>query len=454
VKQINVLIMGAAGRDFHNFNVFFRNNPLYRVRAFTATQIPFIAGRRYPPSLAGKLYPAGIPVFHEDELEGLLTKYRINEVVFAYSDVSHMEVMHRASRVLARGADFRLCGPDATMLKSIKPVISVCAVRTGCGKSQVTRYLCAIIREKGLKPVVVRHPMPYGDLALQSVERFTSFDDLSIYNCTIEEREEYEPLIREGGVVFSGVDYQRILKAAEGEGDIVIWDGGNNDFPFFLPDMEITITDPLRSGDETSYFPGEVNLRRAHIVLINKVNAATEQQVRELEYAVKTVNPTARVIRTKSQISVDGSGEIAGKTVLVIEDGPTVTHGKMASGAGLAAAKLFHAGSVVDPRPYAVGSISAVFRSHPHIGPVLPAMGYRPEQLTELTRTIESTPCEMVLSATPIDLNRIMTLSRPIKRVYYDIEEIEEAPLRKCVSKFLSGIRLEKPSPRNVFTKE
>jgi predicted GTPase len=442
VKLINVIIMGAAGRDFHNFNVLFRNNPLYRVRAFTATQIPFIAGRRYPPALAGKLYPSGIPVIIEAELDRLITKYRINLVVFAYSDVSHLEVMHRASQVLARGADFRLCGPDATMLKSIKPVISVCAVRTGCGKSQVTRYLCAIIRETGLKPVVVRHPMPYGDLALQSVERFTSFDDLSIYNCTIEEREEYEPLIREGGVVYSGVDYQLILKAAEGEGDIIIWDGGNNDFPFFRPDLEITIADPLRSGDETSYFPGEVNLRRAQIVVINKVNAATEEQVREVEVAVKTINPSAMVIRTMSRITVDGSVEIAGKTVLVIEDGPTVTHGKMASGAGLAAAGEFHAGSVVDPRPYAVGSISAIYRNYPHIGPVLPAMGYRPEQVAELSRTIESTPCDMVLSATPVDLSRILTLSRPIKRVYYDIEEVEEAPLRESVRKFLSGIRV------------
>jgi predicted GTPase len=442
MKQVNVIIMGAAGRDFHNFNVLFRNNPRYRVRAFTATQIPFITGRRYPPTLAGKLYPAGIPVINEAELDILIAKYRINEVIFAYSDVSHMEVMHKASQVLARGADFRLCGPDATMLKSMKPVISVCAVRTGCGKSQVTRYLCEIVREKGLKPVVVRHPMPYGDLTLQAVERFTSFDDLSIYNCTIEEREEYEPIIREGGVVYSGVDYQRILKGAEGEGDIIIWDGGNNDFPFFRPDLEITIADPLRSGDETTYFPGEVNLRRAQILVINKVNAATEENVRELEDVVKTINPSARVIRTMSRITVDGFGEIAGKRLLVIEDGPTVTHGKMAGGAGLAAAKEFHAGSVVDPRPYAIGSIAAIYRNYPHIGPVLPAMGYRPEQIEELSRTIESTPCDMVLSATPIDLNRIMTVSRPIKRVYYDIEEIEEAPLRASVYQFLSGIHV------------
>jgi len=442
MKTINVIIMGAAGRDFHNFNVLFRNNPLYRVRAFTACQIPFIAGRRYPSSLAGKLYPAGIPVILESELDKLISKYRINEVVFAYSDVSHMDVMHKASQVLARGADFRLFGPDSTMLKSMKPVISVCAVRTGCGKSQVTRYLCGIVRDKGLKPVVVRHPMPYGDLAIQAIERFTSFEDLSIFKCTIEEREEYEPLIREGVVVYSGIDYQRILRAAESEGDIIIWDGGNNDFPFFRPDLEITIADPLRSGDETSYFPGEVNLRRAHIVVINKVNAAAKEKVLELEDTVRSINPSARVIKTMSKITVNGSGDIAGKTVLVIEDGPTVTHGKMAGGAGFAAAKEFHAGSVVDPRPYAVGSIAAIYRNHPHIGPVLPAMGYRPEQIEELSRTIESTPCDLVLSATPIDLNRIMTLSRPIKRVYYDIEEDEEAPLKEIVSQFLSGIRV------------
>jgi predicted GTPase len=297
-----------------------------------------------------------------------------------------------------------------------------------------------LVREKGMKPVVVRHPMPYGDLAIQAVERFTRLDDLSLYNCTIEEREEYEPLIREGCVVYSGVDYQRILRAAEREGDIIIWDGGNNDFPFFRPDLEITIADPMRSGDETSYFPGEVNLRRAHIVVVNKVNAATEEQVREVENAVKTINTSARVIRTMSRISVDGSGEIAGKTVLVIEDGPTVTHGKMSSGAGLAAAKEFHAGGVVDPRPYAAGSISAIYRNHPHIGPVLPAMGYRPEQIAELSRTIESIPCDMILSATPMDLNRIITLSRPIKRVYYDIEEYGESPLKQSVCQFLSGI--------------
>lgn len=441
MKRKNVIIMGAAGRDFHNFNVVFRDNPDYRVKAFTAAQIPFIAGRRYPPSLTGRLYPAGIPVFHEAELELLIGKYRINEVVFAYSDVSHMELMHKASLVLARGADFRLLGPDATMLKSRKPVISVCAVRTGCGKSQLTRYLCAVLKEKGVKPVVVRHPMPYGKLAEQAVERFEHFEDLSLYHCTIEEREEYEPLIRQGSVVYAGIDYKRILRATEKEGDVIIWDGGNNDFPFFRPDLEITITDPLRPGDESSYFPGEVNLRRGNIVVINKINAAAMERVHDLEITIRSFNPSAQVVRTRSKITVNAATEIIGKSVLVIEDGPTITHGRMAGGAGLAAAMEFHAGSVVDPRPYAIGSIAAIFRNYPHIGPVLPAMGYGPEQVKELGQSIEATPCDMILSATPIDISRIMTLTKPVKRVFYDIEEVEGSPLEEIVTQFLARIR-------------
>ncbi len=362
MKRKNIIIMGAAGRDFHNFNVVFRDNPLYRVKAFTAAQIPFIAGRRYPSSLAGSLYPSGIPVILEAELDKLLVKYRINEVVFAYSDVSHLAVMHKASLVLSRGADFRLLGPDATMLKSRKPVISVCAVRTGCGKSEVTRYLCAVLQGKGVKPVVVRHPMPYGDLAKQAVERFEHFEDLSLYNCTIEEREEYEPLIRQGAVVYAGIDYQRILRAAEREGDVIIWDGGNNDFPFFRPDLEITIVDPLRPGDETSYFPGEVNLRRADIVVINKMNAAEKDNIRAVEESIKSANPAAQVVRTGSKVTVNNPADIKGKAVLIIEDGPTITHGGLAGGAGFFAAKEFLAGRIVDPRPYAVGSIAEIFR--------------------------------------------------------------------------------------------
>jgi predicted GTPase len=441
MKRKNVIIMGAAGRDFHNFNVVFRDNPDYRVKAFTAAQIPFIAGRHYPPSLTGRLYPAGIPVYHEAELELLIDKYRINEVIFAYSDVSHMELMHKASLVLAQGADFRLLGPDATMLKSRKPVISVCAVRTGCGKSQVTRYLCAVLKGKGLKPVVVRHPMPYGKLAEQAVERFEHFDDLSLYHCTIEEREEYEPLICQGSVVYAGIDYKRILRAAEREGDVIIWDGGNNDFPFFRPDLEITIVDPLRPGDESSYFPGEVNLRRGNIVIINKINAAAMEKVYDLEITIRSFNPSAQVVRTRSKITVNAAAEIIGKSVLVIEDGPTITHGRMAGGAGLAAAMEFNAGSVVDPRPYAIGSIAAIFRNYPHIGPVLPAMGYGPDQIKELRLSIETTPCDMILSATPIDISRIMTLTKPVKRVFYDIEEEEGSPLEEIVSQFLARIR-------------
>jgi predicted GTPase len=441
MKRKNVIIMGAAGRDFHNFNVVFRDNPAFRVKAFTAAQIPYIAGRRYPPSLAGKLYPAGIPVIPEAELELLIGKCRINEVVFAYSDVSYLDLMHKASLVLARGADFRLLGPDSTMLKSRRPVIAVCAVRTGCGKSQMTRYLCAVLKGRGVKPVVVRHPMPYGKLAEQAVERFAHFEDLALYNCTIEEREEYEPLIRQGSVVFAGIDYQRILRAAEREGDVIIWDGGNNDFPFFHPDLAITITDPLRPGDETSYFPGEVNLRRGDVVVINKINAAAIEKVHDLEETVRSINPAAQIIRTGSRIKVNGAAEIAGKSVLVIEDGPTITHGRMAGGAGLAAAMEFHAGSVVDPRPYAFGSIAAVFRSYPHIGTVLPAMGYGPEQVRELKLSIESTPCDMIISATPIDICRIMTLTKPVKRVFYDIEEEEGSPLEEIISQFLARIR-------------
>ncbi len=442
MKRRNVIIMGAAGRDFHNFNVVFRDNPLYRVLAFTAAQIPFIAGRRYPASLAGRLYPKGIPVIPETELGLLLEKYRIQEVVFAYSDVSHLQLMHKASLVLAGGADFRLIGPDAAMLKSKKPVISVCAVRTGCGKSQVTRYLCGIIREKGLRPVVVRHPMPYGDLAQQVVERFAHLEELSLYRCTIEEQEEYEPLIREGAVVFAGIDYRRILKKAEKEGDVVIWDGGNNDVPFFRPDLEITLVDPLRPGHETSYFPGEVNLRRAHVVVINKVNAATGENVRAVEEGVRGANPAAAIVRTASRVTVDAPAEIAGKAVLVIEDGPTVTHGGMPAGAGLFAARAFKAGRIVDPRPHAVGSIAAAFQSYPHMGPVLPAMGYSAAQVEELRATIEATPAELVLSATPIDICRIMTLSKPVKRVFYDIEEEAGAPLHEIVSGFIARIPL------------
>lgn len=436
MKRQNVIIMGAAGRDFHNFNVCFRHDPAYRVVAFTAAQIPFIADRRYPPMLAGRLYPRGIPIHEEAELEFLIRTHRIHQVVFAYSDISHQEVMHLACRVLALGADFRLIGPDATMLKSRRPVISVCAVRTGCGKSQTVRYLCDVLVAAGVTPVVVRHPMPYGDLSAQAVERFASLDDLDIYHCTIEEREEFEPLLEQGVTVFAGVDYGRILRLAEREADIIIWDGGNNDFSFFRPDLEITVADPLRVGDETAYFPGEVNLRRAGVVVINKVNAAEEAQVNALEQRIVAVNPAARVIRADSEISAPEALTIAGKSVLVVEDGPTITHGNLPSGAGLAAASIYKAARVIDPRPYAVGSLTEVFRRYPHIGPVLPAMGYRPEQIEELRQTIAAVPCDLVLSATPIDLNRLLMLERPVVRVLYDLSETGSKPLAELVARF------------------
>lgn len=438
MSRANILIMGAAGRDFHNFNLCFRNNQGFRVVAFTAAQIPGIAGRRYPPSLSGPLYPKGIPIHHEEILEELIDKHRINQVVFSYSDISHAELMHKASRVLAHGADFRLMGPAATMLKSKRPVISVCAVRTGCGKSQLTRYIAGIINNMGLKPVVVRHPMPYGNLATQAVERFGDLEDLNFYQCTIEEREEFEPLLDNGVTLFAGIDYARILRAAEKEGDVIIWDGGNNDLPFFRPDMEITIADPLRAGDETAYYPGEVNLRRAAIVVINKINAAAPGQIEAVASAVSALNPAARIIKTISSVTMADPAAVRGKRALVIEDGPTITHGGLSSGAGLAAAKSFGALEAVDPRKYAVGSISEAFHIYPHIGPVLPALGYSAGQVEELRLTIEATPCDIVLSATPIDLGRLLELSKPIERVFYQIEEEPGAPLALLVTKFLA----------------
>jgi predicted GTPase len=438
MKRVRILIMGAAGRDFHNFNVCFRDDPRVRVVAFTAAQIPYITDRRYPASLAGKLYPRGIPIYDEKELPELLARLRVDRVVFSYSDISHDELMHRASLVLSLGADFSLLGPNATMLKSRKPVISVCAVRTGCGKSQLTRYLCEILKGHNLLPVVVRHPMPYGDLASQEVERFASFYDLSLYRCSIEEREEYEPLIARGAVVYAGVDYAKILRLAEREGDLIIWDGGNNDFSFFVPDLEITLVDPLRSGDETSYFPGEVNLRRASVVIINKSNAVERHVCDRLESIVHTVNPAAKVIRTRSQISLTDPTEVEGRKVLVIEDGPSITHGGLASGAGYAAAVQFKAGTVVDPRPYAVGSLAETFAAYPHISRVLPAMGYSQEQIEDLRQSIERTPCDLILSATPIDLRRLMPLSKQVMQVSYDICEEPGSPLKKYILQFLA----------------
>jgi len=437
MKQVRIMIMGAAGRDFHNFACCFRNNPAYRVVAFTAAQIPYIAKRCFPSSLAGPLYPRGIPIRPEEELAELIRRHRVDQVVFAYSDISHVELMHTASRVLACGADFRFIGPDATMLKSRCPVVSVCAVRTGCGKSQVVRYFCDLLVERGIRPVVVRHPMPYGDLAEQAVERLSCVDDLDRFHCTIEEREEYEHLLEHGAVVYAGVDYHTILRRAEKEAALIIWDGGNNDLPFFRPGLEIVVADPLRPGHETSWYPGEVNVRRAGIVVINKVNAAGSAAVVAVETAVRDINPIAAIIRTESRVTADEGERIRGKRVLVIEDGPTVTHGSMPSGAGLAAARQYGAGEVVDPRRWATGSLRDVFSRYPHLGPVLPALGYRPEQVAELSDTIAAVPCDLVLAATPIDLARLVQVDAPIVRVSYAIVEPEGTPLKDAFLRFL-----------------
>jgi len=440
MRPVRVIIMGAAGRDFHNFACCFRDNPAFRVVAFTAAQIPYIARRRYPASLAGTLYPRGIPIRPEEELPDLIRRHRIDQVVFAYSDISHEELMHTASMVLACGADFRLIGPDATMLKSRRPVVSVCAVRTGCGKSQVVRYFCDILAERGIRPVVVRHPMPYGDLSKQAVERIADDTDLDRFYCTIEEREEYEHLLAHCALVYAGVDYRAILRRAEREAPLIIWDGGNNDLPFFRPDLEIVVADPLRPGHETTWYPGEVNLRRAGIVVVNKVNAAGPEAVAAVEEAVRRVNPTATIVRTASEVTVNEGELIRGMRVLVVEDGPTVTHGSMPSGAGLAAAGKYGAAEVVDPRPWAVGSLGEVYARYPHLGPVLPALGYRSEQVAELAATIARVPCDLILSATPIDLARLVRVETPLLRVSYAIAEPEGTPLRDAFLRFLSSM--------------
>jgi predicted GTPase len=419
-----VIIMGAAGRDFHNFNMVFRDDPGSLVVAFTAAQIPNIDGRRYPPELAGPRYPQGIAIHPEADLVRLIHDLRPQEVVLAYSDVSHERVMHTASQVLAAGPDFRLIGPDATMLESKVPVVSVCAVRTGSGKSQTTRRVVQILRDKGRKVVAVRHPMPYGDLARQRVQRFAALEDLDLHRCTIEEREEYEPHIAAGCVVYAGIDYSAILAEAEKEAEVIVWDGGNNDLPFYRPRLEIVVADPHRPGHETSYHPGEANLRRAHVVVVNKVDTAPPEGVEHVKRSVRALNPRAMVVEAASPISVEEAGAIAGKRILAVEDGPTLTHGGMAYGAGVLAARKHGAAEVVDPRPHAVGSIRKTFEAYPGIGPLLPAMGYGDEQIRDLEATIEATPADMVLVATPVDLRRIMRISKPALRVRYELEEI------------------------------
>ncbi len=419
-----ILIMGAAGRDFHNFNVYFRDNADYEVVAFTATQIPDIEGRVYPPELAGAIYPEGIPIYSEDDLESLIRDLNVDQAVFSYSDVSYEYVMHKASQVLAAGADFRLLGTGATMLESSKPLIAVCAGRTGSGKSQTTRRVCDLLKEMGKRVVAIRHPMPYGNLVEQACQRFATYEDMDRYDCTIEEREEYEPHIDRGVVVYAGVDYERILREAEKEADVIVWDGGNNDLSFYKSDLYITVLDPHRPGHELRYHPGEANLRAADVVVINKVDTASSDDIIAVRENVMAVKPGATIIEAASPIFVENPDVIRGKKVLVVEDGPTLTHGEMAFGAGVVAARRFGAVEMVDPRPYAVGSIVKTYEKYPTTGDVLPAMGYGEKQREELEQTIRNTPCDLVIIATPIDLRRVIKIEKPSERVRYELQEI------------------------------
>jgi predicted GTPase len=436
-----VVILGAAGRDFHDFNRVFRGDPASEVVAFTAAQIPNIAGRRYPPELSGPLYPDGIPILAERDLEDLIEQEGVNEVVFAYSDVPHEQVMHLASRALARGAGFRLLAPRETMLQSSRPVVSVCAVRTGCGKSPAARAIASVLAAAGLRVAVVRHPMPYGDLVRQAVQRFARLDDLDAADCTVEEREEYEPHLRAGNLVFAGVDYERILRRAEGEADVILWDGGNNDLPFFQPDLEIVLVDPHRRGHERSYFPGEVNLLRADVVVLSKVDTARFEDVAALRASVAAANPGAVMTEAEMPVSVDHPELIAGARVLVVEDGPTLTHGGMAYGAGVLVARRLGAAELVDPRPMAVGSLRSVFAEHPHIGLLLPAMGYGDEQLAELAQTIDRADCDAVLIATPVDLRRLFPIRQPVVRAGYSLRLRGEPTLEALLAPIVRKAR-------------
>jgi len=437
MKRQRVIIMGAAGRDFHNFNMVYRDDPDFEVVAFTAAQIPMIGGRLYPPELSGRLYPGGIPIRPEEELPGLIKKFRVDQVVFSYSDVSHEYVMHRASLCIALGVDFVLLGPEKTMLDSSRPVISICAVRTGAGKSGVTRYIAGVLKGIGKRPVAIRHPMPYADLVKSRVQRFGSMEDARACDCTIEELEEFEPLIHAGVVVFSGVDYEAVVRKAEEEADVLLWDGGNNDLPFIRPDLEVVVLDPHRAGHELSFHPGEANVRRADIAVINKVDTAAKEAVRQVEDNVRKLNPRARIIHTASRVRVEGPERIRGRRVLVVEDGPTLTHGGMPYGAGVIAARDAGAAELVDPRPYAKGSIRETFKEYPHIGNLLPAMGYSDQQIRELKETIESVPCDLVLVATPVDLKAVLELRKETVRVSYSIEETEGMMLKKAVEEFI-----------------
>ncbi len=439
MDRLKVVIMGAAGRDFHNFNVVYRDDPAVEVVAITATQIPGIEDRHYPPELAGPLYPAGIPIVPEDDLEKIFASQKIDRVVFAYSDVSHEYVMHQASRVLAGGANFVLLGPVHTMIASTKPVVATGATRTGAGKSQTTRYLARILEEQGLRVVVVRHPMPYGDLVKQRVQRFATYADLDRHDTTIEEREEYEPHLDAGRVLYAGVDYEAILREAEKEADVVIWDGGNNDFPFYKPDLFVVVADPLRPGHEMRYHPGEANIRMADVVVINKVDSATPDQVAQVRDDITRLNPRAEVILARSALQLVG-GEIAGKRVAIVEDGPTLTHGGMTYGAGVVAARRFGAAELVDPRPYAMGDLARTLAKYPALENLLPAMGYGREQMDELEATLNAMPADLVLAANPIDLTRVLTLEKPVVRVRYELEELDPEPDAPSLADLLGRI--------------
>ena len=439
--RINTIIVGAAGRDFHNFNMYYRGNERYNVVAFTAAQIPDIAGRRYPAALAGDLYPNGIPIHEQKDLEQLIDTLEVDEVVFSYSDVSYQTVMSIGSRVMAAGASFVLLSPEKTMVRSSKPVISVCAVRTGAGKSQTTRKVARLLQGMGLKVVAIRHPMPYGDLEKQRVQRFATLEDLKLHDCTIEEMEEYEPHIVTGTTIYAGVDYAAILAQAEQEADVILWDGGNNDLPFYKPDLHIVVADPLRVGDELEYFPSEANLRMANVVIINKIDSAEPKAVLELRRNIWSVNPTATIIDAASPIVVENAASIAGKRVLVVEDGPTLTHGDMKFGAGTVAALKFGAAEIVDPREYAVGTIARTFEIYPEIGTLLPAMGYGEQQMKDLEQTIAAVPCDVVIVGTPIDLKRIITIDKPALRVGYDLQEIGEPNLMSLLTAFVDRVK-------------
>jgi len=440
VKRKNVIIIGAAGRDFHNFNCYYRDNELYNVVAFTATQIPDIDNRKYPAKLAGRLYPNGIPIYSQDRLAELIEELDVDECVFAYSDVNYETVMSISAIVNSSGADFRLLGPKSTTLKSSKPIISVCAVRTGSGKSQTSRKIIELLMDNGIKVIAVRHPMPYGDLVKQKVQRFASVDDLKLHNCTIEEMEEYEPHVERGNIIYAGVDYEEILRAVENDPDgcdVILWDGGNNDFSFYEEDLAITVVDPHRPGHELSYYPGEVSLRMADVAVINKIDSADPKNIKIVEDNIRAVNPKAKIIKANSRISVDDPTIIEEKRVLVVEDGPTLTHGEMKMGAGTVAAQRFNAKELVDPRPYTVGSLKETFQTYPEIGILLPAMGYGKQQLKDLEETINKTDCEAVVIATPIDLARVININKPYTRVHYELDEVGSPNLEEIIGEFI-----------------